>query len=84
MVRELFFLLGWLFGGYFDGWRALADVALEGVAEGDDERLFCRELAGDLLGLEGGELVGERDTRKAFDLPSVACAGERDCEAHQT
>jgi len=40
------------------------------------------ELAGDLLGFEVGELVGQRDAWKVLDLPSVAGAGERDAETH--
>jgi hypothetical protein len=75
--------------GYFfrlggdDGGAGFFGVALERVTEADDEGFVGSELAGDLLGFEVGELVGEWDARQVCDLPSVADAVECEAEAHQ-
>ena len=64
------------------GGAGFFSVALERVAEADNEGLVRGELAGDLLGFEVGELLGERDARQVRDLPSVADTGDGDAEAH--
>jgi hypothetical protein len=56
-------------------------VALESIVKRYNERLVCGEFAGHLRSLEVCELLAERDAWQVLDLPSVAGASERDCEA---
>jgi len=61
----------------------LVRVAFDRVGESDDQSLFARtKTFPELLGLEIGELFGERDAWQVRDLPSVADACERDAESH--
>ena len=72
---ELFlFGLGSVFFLHFGRGCGFLRVALERVAEANDERFLCGQFACHLLGFEVCKLFGERDAWQVLDLPSVAGA----------